>query len=70
MHVITAFPHALNGFGVAAAAEKIAFADSFFVKVAARPRDNRRDDVKEVTVTGGQQPSLIAHNDLSFPLKS
>jgi hypothetical protein len=52
-NVIPTFPHAFDGFSVAAAAEKFALAGSFFVKLAARSRDDGRDDVKKMVVPGG-----------------
>jgi hypothetical protein len=64
--VIAPFAHALDGFGVAAAAKKIALAHALLIEIAARPRDDRRDDVKQMMVTGRQQPFFLAH--FVFPL--
>jgi hypothetical protein len=50
--VVAPFAHALDGFGVAAATKKLAFAHTLLIEVTARPRDDRRDDVKQMMVTG------------------
>ena len=50
--MVAPFPHAIDGFGIAAAAKKIALAHALLIEITARPRDDRRDDVKQVMVTG------------------